>query len=259
MRYLCKRGGVSGIKHGGGAGAITKKPPLNPFSPVDSGPFRMMADNEEHAYYDKQKLSDHEKDAFALYTNPVTEPGSLYNFSQNMNYAVLNGLKLTSKQKDAFDAITGSMHNLGFNAELTRYDHYEMISSLMNQAGISGSASQMTPTKLKKLIGKQYKDDRILSTSANNFKNSSNPYTFTTRLFKFTYQAKAGTQAVMPGYIKTPGFKKGSTWGDTFGEILLSPKNSYKIKDIRYSGAKARLKGTFALTKKQIEVIVEVE
>ena len=250
---------------GGRGGKSGKKPKVesthNPFSDTDSAPFRYMSDNEERTYYDKQNLSEHEKEAFALYTNPVQEPGSLYNFSQNMNYAYLNGLPMTSQQKDAFETITASMHNLGYNAELIRYDHYELVNRLMKQEGISGTASKMTPTKLKKLIGVQYQDNRILSTSANNFKNSSDPSTFTTRLFKFTYQAKAKTQAVMPGDISIPGFKKGATTGDTFAELLLSPKNRYIIKEIRYSGAKARLKGHSKsdLTKKQIEIVIEVE
>lgn len=220
-----------------------------------------MTDAEEAAYFNRQNITPQQQAAFDLYTNPNTEPGSLYNFSQNMNWNYQNGLPMTKQQTDTFNTINNAMHNIGYNSILTRYDHAGTVDLLLQQVGIRGSAANMTPTKLKKLIGHTYTDKRILSTSVNNFKNSFDPTTFTTRQFKFTYKAKASTQAVMPGAGKIPMRWSGMSTGDNFGEMLLGPINRYKIVDVKYSGAKARAKGMpkTALNKKQIEIVVEVE
>ncbi len=47
---------------------------------------------------------------------------------------------------------------------------------------------------------------------------------------------------MMPGVAKVPHRRTGKS--DDFGEMLLGPTNSYKVVDIKYSGAKARAKGT---------------
>lgn len=246
--------GSSGLGGGSGGGKPT-------FSATDSSPFRMMSDSEEQAYYAKQNLTPAQQSAFDDYTNPNTQPGSLYNFSQNMNYNYANGLPMTQRQQDVFNEINGSMHNLGYNATLTRYDHADSVNSVLSQLGVSGNAGNMTPAQLKRaLVGVSYQDNRILSTSVNDFKNSSSASTFTTRQFKFTYQARASAQGVMPGISKTPMRGSRRSQGDNFGEMLLGLTNTYTIKDVKYSGARARRKGAsqYSLTEKQIEIIVEV-
>lgn len=246
-------------KLGGKSGGSVKKTPA--FSATDDGPFRAMSDSEESDYYAKQSLTSEQQAAFDLYTDPNTTPGSLYNFSQNMNYKHANGLPMTKQEQDAFNAIDSSMHNLGYNATLTRYDHAETINDMLSQLGVTGNAGSMSLSKLKSsLVGASYTDDRILSTSVNDFKNSADPSTFNTRQFKFTYRAKAGTQAVMPGVSKTPMKGSGLSGGDNFGEMLLGRSNNYKIVDVKYSGAMARAKGQpkWKLNKKQIEIVVEV-
>ena len=104
-------------------------------------------------------------------------------------------------------------------------------------------------------MGHSYGDNRILSTSYNNFKNTNNHSTFSTREVKIVYKAKASTQVLMPG--DGPGGK--------FGEMLLGPtgtggRNKYTIVDVNLSGARARAKGSspYNLSLNQIEVVVEV-
>ena len=263
MKFLCKRGGSSGAgSHGGGgASASTPQQPTAPtFSATDDGPFRQMTDAEEAAYFAKQTFSKQEQVAINLYTDPNAEPGSKYNFAQNMNQAYKKGQPLTSIQQSALDIMLGTMHNIGYNAELTRYDHTGTVQRLMKHAGIHGDASNMTPSQLQGLIGQTFNERRLLSTSVNNFKNADDPSTFTTRQFKFTYRVKASAQAMMPGVAHTPLKGSGKATGDNFGEMLLGPMNSYKVVDIKYTGAKARAKGApkTALTKDQIEIVVEV-
>lgn len=253
--------GLSRKSGGGGSVAAPQKAPASPFSATDTGAFRTMSNSEESAYYTKQNLTAAQQAAFDDYTNPNTERGSLYNFSQNMNYNYANGLPMTPRQQAVFNEINGAMHNLGYNATLTRYDHADTINQILQQAGVRGNAANMSPRALKNaLVGVSYKDNRILSTSVNDFKNSSDPSVFRTRQFKITYQAKAGTQAVMPGVGKTPMRGSGKSKGDDFGEMLLGLNNNYSIKDVKYSGARARGKGgsRWNLNKKQIEIVVEV-
>lgn len=240
------------------APAAPAKPKVN----VDANGFKDYDDADFHqlyngrGYYQQQNLSAAAKQQINKYLNPNTEPGSLYNFSQNMNYAAATGtIDRHPRYKTAFDTIVGSMHNLGHNVTLTRYDHGEFLDNQLAAAGVSGSRRGMSVAQMKSaLVGKTYGDKRILSTSYNDFKNASNHQTFTTREVKITYKARAGTQALMPG----------DGAGGKFGEMLLAPTsgktNNYKIVDVRSTGNKARAKGQsiYNMTLNQIEVIVEV-
>jgi hypothetical protein len=224
----------------------------NGFSDTDAAGYHDLYNGRQ--YYQQQNLDIDARVALADYLDPNTLSGSLYNFSQNMNHAVAIGQPLDAQQQYAWDSITGAMHNIGYNVNLTRYDHGEYLDNVLTGAGITGGHAGMSVAQLKQaLVGVEYTDPRILSTSYNNFKNATDPSTFTTREVKITYKAKASTQALMPG--------KGS--GGDFGEILLKPSggghNSYRIVDVKTTGAKARPKGGSknSLTLQQIEVVVE--
>ena len=225
------------------------------------GTFREMTGEEEAKFYSSQKITEGLQRAFDKYTNPNREPGSLYNFSQEMNRAVAEDRPLTREQQEVFDEIEGSMRSLGRNVTLTRYDHPDTINEILRKVGAFGDAASMTADQLSDaLVGVKYTDKRILSTSVNGFKNSSDPATFTTRQFKITYRAKPGTKAVMPGVGRVPMRGSGMSSGDDFGELLLGTKNKYSIKEVKYSGKKARAKGRpkHDLSRDQIEIIVEV-
>lgn len=240
------------------AAAAAAKPKVN----VDALGFKDHDDADYHqlyngsGYYKQQKLDTATKQAVDKYLSPNPEPGSLYNFSQNMNQAVVTGtIDRQPKYKKVFDQINSKMHNLGYNVELTRYDHGGFLDDRLAGAGIKGGHRGMSLSQLKKaLVGQEYGDNRILSTSYNDFKSASNHQTFTTREVKIVYKAKASTKALMPG--DGPGGK--------FGEMLLGPtngnSNKYKIVDVRLSGNKARAKGqpTWNMNLNQIEVVVEV-
>lgn len=240
------------------APAVPTKPTVN----VDANGFRDYDDADFHqlyngsGYYRQQNLSAAVKKHLTSYLNPNTEPGSLYNFSQNMNYAAATGtISRNQRYKTAFDSIVGSMHNLGHNVTLTRYDHGEFLDNQLAAAGIRGGHRGMSVAQLKSaLVGRTYGDKRILSTSYNDFSQASNHQVFTTREVKISYRARAGAKALMPG--DGPGGR--------FGEMLLAPTNgktnNYRIVDVRATGNKARGKGQprNALNLNQIEVIVEV-
>ena len=211
-------------------------------------------------YYNQQNLDSAAKQACKQYTDPYTEPGSLYNFSQNMNQAVLDGTinkPKNARYKQVYDEINNNMHNLGYNIECTRYDHGDALDKMLADVGITGGHSGMSIAQISKaLVGKEYTDDRILSTSGNNFKNVSaqEKSTFDTREIKFTIEADADTKVLMPGVGA----------GGDFGELLFGSSgkngaNKFEIAEVRYSGAKARKKGMpkSHLTERQIEIVIK--
>ena len=224
------------------------------FADYDAADFHDLYNGR--GYYQQQNLSAAAKQELNKYLDPYTEPGSLYNFSQNMNMAAATGtLNQRPKYQKAFNTIVGSMHNLGYNVNLTRYDHGEFLDRALTSAGVHGGHRGMSVAQMKQaLVGTTYSDSRILSTSYNDFKNASNHQTFTTREVKITYRAKASTQALMPG--DGPGGR--------FGEMLLAPtsgsQNQYRIVDVKPTGQKARAKGmpVYSMNLNQIEVVVEV-
>lgn len=245
--------------------------PANP-QPVDSQGFSSTDTQDFHdlrggrAYYQKQQFDIDAQTALPDYLDPNTVPGSLYNASQNMNYAAAHG-QMDAQQQYMYDSIKGAMHNLGENLNLTRYDHGGALDQMIQDiTGQNISHTGLSISALKQmLVGGTYSDNRILSTSYNDFRNSQNPQTFTTREIKLTYRAKASTQALMPGIGSIPMRGSGMSRGDNFGEMLLGPTgnghNMYKVVDVRYSGNNARAKGgsTSRLNLKQIEIVVEVE
>lgn len=253
------RGSASGMTlaasaaTGGGSGPQIDD---NGFSDTDTAPFHDLYNGR--AYYQQQNLDIDTRTALSDYLDPNAVGGTLYNASQNMNHAVISGAKLTPQQQYMYDSLRDASHNLGYNVNLTRYDHGDFLDTLLSGMGIKGGHSGMSVSQLNRaLAGQTYSDPRILSTSYNNFKNAADPSTFTTREVKITYQAKASTQALMPG--------KGA--GGDFGEMLLAPTgthgghNQYRIVSIKSSGKKARAKGGSKsnLTLNQIEVIVAVD
>lgn len=270
------RGSKSGIASGAGAGGdggafqIQQTPPnraatpqqaqqLNNsvFSDTDTADFHDLFGGRQ--YFQKQNLDIDAQVAIVDYLDPNTERGSLYNMSQNMNHAISTGQKLTAQQRYVYDSMVDASHNLGYNLNLTRYDHGDMIDDLLHQKGITGGHDGMSISALKNaLVGHSYGDRRILSTTVNNFRDASpsSRDTFTTREVKITYHAKASAQALMPG--DGPGGR--------LGEMCLAPTgtrghNTYRIVDVKYSGNKARKKGysTASLNTRQIELIVEVD
>lgn len=227
----------------------------NGFSDTDNSPFHDLYNGRN--YYNQQNLDIDARTALSDYLDPNTTPGSLYNFSQNMNHAVVTGQKLDAQQQFAWDSIVSASHNLGYNVNLTRYDHGGFLDDRLAQVGITTGHTGMSVAQLKNaLTGQVYTDPRILSTSYNDFKHAADASTFNTREVKITYKAKASTQTLMPG--DGPGGK--------LAEMLLMPSgtkghNTYKIVDVKLSGKKARPKGgsKYNLSLQQIEVVVEVD
>lgn len=224
------------------------------FADYDAADYHQLGNRKN--YYLKQNLTAQEKQSAALYLQSNKQPGSLYSLSQNMNYKMANGKKLTQQEQQVHDDLMGAMHNLGVNSKLTRYDHEDMINSLVNSVGLGSDYMKVSEADLKKaLVGQDLFEDKFLSVSTNDFANApgASQSTFTTRAVKIVYKAKAKTQAMMPG--NGPG-------GD-LGEVILAPTNGKnnsagKIVDIKFNGNKARKKQTQNFSLNQIEITIEI-
>jgi hypothetical protein len=144
------------------------------------------------------------------------------------------------------------MHNLGYNLNLQRYDHGSFVDRLLTQFGIHGTTTTMTEAQLQKaLVGKSFSEHKFLSASYNNFKNATDPSTFTTREVKIEYRAKASVQAFMPG--DGPGGR--------LGEIIGGMDQNQRIVGLSVSPVRnARSEGSPRGTqnRKQITIVIEL-
>lgn len=257
------RGSLSGMSSGGGGVTIqmqTQPPNVVPtnqqaqqlnnatFSATDTQDYHDLFGGRQ--YFQSQNLGIDARMAVINYLSDKPEPGSLYSMSQNMNQAMANGTTLTANQQYTRNNLMAAMHNLGYNLNLQRYDHAPFINKLLTDAGVKNADyTQMSAAQLKSfLVGHTYGENKFVSTSYNDFKNASASNPFTSRAVRIEYKAKAGTQAMMPG----------NGPGGQLGEIILAPNQTSKIVDVKYSGKKARAKGTQSYTLPQVTLVVEI-
>lgn len=222
------------------------------FADSDDADFHQLHSGRK--YYAQQQLTTTELNAAANYLSANPEAGSLYSHCQNMNYKMATGQTLTGQYKKTHDGMMSAMHNMGYNVELTRYDHAGMVNGLLKSLGAGTDYERMSQSSLKKaLVGQSLSENKFLSASYNDFKNAPNASTFTSRAVKINYKVKANAQAMMPG--KGPG-------GD-FGEIVLAPTNGKvnppgKITDVRLTGQMMRRQGTQTYNQPRIEIDIEI-
>ena len=221
------------------------------FPDTDNSPYHDLVGGRN--YFQSQNLTIDQQLAPINYLSPTAETGSQYSMSQNMNHAMATGQKLTANQQYVHDQLMSSMHNLGENLNLTRYDHDGFVNDILSQKGIKQSYDKMSISQLRSaLIGTQYGENKFISTSTNDFKNApaQTKSTFLSRPVKISYKANANVQAMMPG----------NGPGGALGEIVLAPSGksqNYKIVDVKFTGNTARRKGTQNYSLPQIEIVVD--
>lgn len=207
-------------------------------------------------YYQQQKLTPAQMRSVTSYLEAHSEPGSLYSHSQNLNYQMVQGKQLTGKYKQTHDGMMSAMHNIGYNVNLTRYDHADMVNSLLRQTGAGMDYEKMSLSSIKKaLVGRPINENKFLSASYNDFQNAPawSKQVFASRAVKINYKVKADVQAMMPG--RGPG-------GD-LGEVILAPTNGSanrggKIIDVRVTNQMVRRKGTQLYNQPRIEIDIEI-
>lgn len=99
-----------------------------------------------------------------MYASPNPVNGSLYSFSQELNYAMEKGNKLDVNQQFVVDQMQKAMVPIGADATLTRMVHQDYLQGL----GIHGDYQGMTDQQLSQaLVGKKYPNNALASTTAN--------------------------------------------------------------------------------------------
>lgn len=224
------------------------------FADQDDADFHQLHSGRK--YYQQQKLTAKQQKGVSNYLEATPEPGSLYSHSQNLNNKMANGQKLTGKYQQTHDELMSSMHNIGYNVNLTRYDHAGMVNSLLQKTGAGTNYENMSAATIKKaLVGQSVGENKFLSCSYNDFSGApaSSSKIFSSRAVKINYKVTAKTQAMMPG----------NGPGGNLGEIILAPTNGKsnspgKITDVRLTGQMVRRKGTQTYNQPRIEIDIEI-
>lgn len=224
------------------------------FKDTDNSPYHQLHSGAQ--YYKSQNLTVSQQMACMDYIDPNPTQGSLYSASQNLNTAMVKGQRLTAQQDYVKNMLLSGMHNLGYNVNLTRYDHSAFANGLLKGAGLDMNTASVAQMK-NALVGMNFSENRFLSTSYNNFKNAPTSNSFTDRQVKITYRAKANTQVIMPGDTRDRYGNKLS-----WGEMVISPGMKQTVVDVREiskTGARAKGMPQGFTGARQIEIIIEVE
>ena len=224
------------------------------FKDTDSSPYHQLHSGRQ--YYQSQNLTVSQQMGCMDYIDPNPTPGSLYSASQNLNTAMLNGQRLTAQQDYVKNTLLSGMHNLGYNVNLTRYDHAAFANDLLKGTGLDMNTATVAQMQ-SALVGRNFSENRFLSTSYNDFKNAPPNNAFTDRQVKIVYKAKANTQVIMPGDTRDRTGQRLS-----WGELIMAPGMKQTVVGVKELSKKgARPKGTLPGTKglRQIEITIEVE
>ena len=235
--------GGPGAKQLSAQGQLASQQPKTPPKPQKNYDSRGFADSDDadyhqlynrKQYFQQQQLTPAQKKAADDYVNPDTEPGTLRNAAQNLNWAMVNGQTPTGKHKQIHDNMMDAMHNLGYNVTLTRYDHAGMLDSLLSSLGAGSDYTKLSLKQIQKaLVGQTLGENKFISTTVNNFSKApvDSQDLFTNRAVKINYKAKANVQGLL--------MPIGS--GGDQGELVLAPTNGKankapKITAVRSTG-----------------------
>lgn len=168
--------------------------------------------------------------AIDVYLYPHATDGTLYSPSQQINYALRMDKPVPAKYQHVVKGMDSMMHDLGYNANLTRYDRVGFLWRLLD----GQNHENMTEAQLRdKLVGMSYQDKGLVSTSHNDFVNApaKAKQVFKEKTVEIRIKAKSGTQAMMPG----------NGGGGALGEIVLGRNQWFKITDVKMpAGVKGR-------------------
>lgn len=261
---------------------ITAAAPEEP--ETDEKGFKSHDDADYHdlyagkAYYEQQNLTTSQKNAAETYTDPEVEASymnpaadGLHSPSQDLNWAMSQGLPMSEAQEKMLSELNSSLHNTGYNINLTRYDHAVFLNEILAAQGVHNpDATKMSVSELKSILqGVTYGENKFVSGSYNNFINALgdgskwNKKAFMQRFVKVSYQVDANVQSMMPGISSKADPYTGKK--NDLGEIIMGPSKAgnknYEIVDVKLSGAKAHPKGSYIdhnMSLNQIEIVVRV-
>ena len=233
------------------------------FPDTDNSPYHDLYNGRQ--YYMNQNLTADQINATIQYLRTDDDYDPQHSMSQVMNQLMSDNAAagksvtdgMNANQRYTYRHLMSAMHNLGYNVNLTRYDHPGMVNRLLSEAGIKNADySRLSESQLRSLLtGRTYGEEKFVSTSYNDFKNARTPQnvnTFMRRAVKLEYHAAARTQAMMPG----------NGPGGAIGEVLIAPSNgrqNYRITGLHFDhSVSVRQQGT-AGSSRQPQLVLEVE
>lgn len=173
----------------------------------------------EAEYMAEQDFSAATEAAIERYLDPHRTPGSMYSPSQQLNYKLREGTRLTAAEKRMAEGLDAGMHDLGYDLNLTRYDRVGYIKRLLGRTHEGMSESELRSA----LIGREYTDPAFVSVSHDRFRHAPAGEPFTDKTVEIRVHAKKGTKALMPG----------DGAGGRLGEIVLGRKQTFRIVDVK--------------------------
>lgn len=186
------------------------KPDMNPTA---------FTQSDWQAHYDSKNPNQSQKKASYDYTYPYAGPSG-FSPSQDMNYKLDKGLKLTAKEQNMYDGMTAMASPLGHDSILHRGAH----AGALEQLGVT-SWNNMSETQLKQaLVGAQWDKKSLTSTS---FDYDSSP-------FLGDGPAAGGREVVFR--IHAAGSTMATCVNKQQAEVVLGPNTHWQITDAAFTG-----------------------
>lgn len=180
-----------------------------------------MSDSEFMSRYNAQNPTQAQKGAAYDYTSPnATATG--YSLSQNMNYKLDTGQRLTAKEQRCLTGMEQMAKPLGRDTTLYRGAHQNVLEAL----GVS-NYDQLSQGQLKKaLVGREWTSKSLTSTS---YSKSKSPF--------LSGPLAGGREVVMN--IKASKKAKATMVNPSQAEVVLGRGTNFRVTNVRYTGARA--------------------
>ena len=245
------RGGSAGGSHGAAPASSSTPARATPRARAQSAPvaasgpptgrsFPPLSSSQQAAILAAQRPKQDQASLYAIHEYTRATPQSNgYSLSQNTNYALENGQRLTARQRSMKDGLQRLMGPIGYETTLYRADHDDFLQRM----GIS--YQQLTTAQLKQtLVGRQWQSKGFTSTSHDRSKNPFWPGNY----------AGGGREVIMR--LHTGKGTKVALVQRSQAEVVLDIGTNFRITGVRETGkwAYPRVGGR----KKVIELDVEV-
>ena len=127
------------------------------FSDTDDSDYHELYNGRQ--YYQSQTFPIDTQYAIQDYLSDkatvLGDNGAYYSVSQDLNYAMEQGKKLTANQQYMADSLNDGMHNIGYNVNLTHFGRVGLIDGIGTATGVninSTNFQNMTQAQLKLVI-----------------------------------------------------------------------------------------------------------
>lgn len=185
-----------------------------------------MTDKEFNAAYKAQNPNQAQKSASYDYTDPrATSTG--FSPSQNMNYKLDTGQRLTAKEQRMLDGMEQMQSPLAHDTVLHRGAHQNVLEAL----GVK-NYDRMSQTQLQKaLVGREWTTKSLSSTS---YDKKKSPF--------LSGPLAGGREVVMK--INAAKGTMATRVNPSQAEVVIGRNTNWRVTGVKYTGATAYPRGT---------------